>query len=225
MGNLTLWNKVRAVPADAQKKITGGRLNGFTDINPVWRIKTLTEQFGQCGIGWYYDIVDRWTETGANNEIASFVSVNLFVNDPASGWSKPIAGTGGSMLVSKEKNGLYTSDECFKMALTDALSVACKALGIGADVYWSKDANKYEKPPETATKVAPTAQTSQQDVLTPEQRNNIGKACKEAEVSPEMLRDILDNLGHKGKKLAEISAKEYNKIIDQITGTGLPFEV
>lgn len=29
------------------------------------------------------------------------------------------------------------------MALTDAISVACKALGIGADVYWDKDSTKY----------------------------------------------------------------------------------
>lgn len=31
------------------------------------------------------------------------------------------------------------------MALTDAISVACKALGVGADIYWSADSdNKYE---------------------------------------------------------------------------------
>ena len=29
------------------------------------------------------------------------------------------------------------------MALTDAISVACKALGMGADVYWEKDTTKY----------------------------------------------------------------------------------
>ena len=49
MGNLDLYDKVRAVPKEAQKQISGGRLNGMTDINPMWRIKTLTEQFGVCG--------------------------------------------------------------------------------------------------------------------------------------------------------------------------------
>lgn len=29
------------------------------------------------------------------------------------------------------------------MALTDALSVACKALGVAADVYWQADKTKY----------------------------------------------------------------------------------
>ena len=47
------------------------------------------------------------------------------------------------MLVAAETKGLYTSDEAFKMAYTDAISVACKQLGIGADVYWSRGETKY----------------------------------------------------------------------------------
>ena len=47
------------------------------------------------------------------------------------------------MLVASETKGLYVNDECYKMALTDAISVACKALGMGADVYWNKDTTKY----------------------------------------------------------------------------------
>ena len=62
MSNLELWEKVRTCPKEAQKEIKGGRLSGMTDINPVWRMKTLTEQYGPCGIGWYYEIADRWTE-------------------------------------------------------------------------------------------------------------------------------------------------------------------
>ena len=53
-------------------------------------------------------------------------------------WSKPIVGVGGSMFIAKEKSGPYTSDEAYKMALTDAISVSCKALGIAADIYWVK---------------------------------------------------------------------------------------
>ena len=70
------------------------------------------------------------------------VDINLFVKVNGE-WSEPIPGTGGSMLIAKEKDGLHTSDECFKMAYTDAISVACKMLGMGADIYWEKDATKY----------------------------------------------------------------------------------
>lgn len=143
MNNLELYNKVRQVPEEAKKTIRGGRLKGMTDINPMWRIKALTEQFGPCGIGWYYTIDDRWIDTSmAKDEMTANVIISLYykVDDE---WSKPVQGIGGSMLVASEKNGLYVNDECFKMATTDAISVACKALGMGADVYWDKDNTKY----------------------------------------------------------------------------------
>lgn len=144
MANLELYNKVRAVPDSAKKKISGGRLNGMTDINPMWRIKILTENFGVCGIGWKYEIVKQWLEDGANDEKVSFTHLNLYIKN-GDGWSDPIPGVGGSSFITKERNGMYTSDECHKMSLTDALSVACKALGIGADVYFEKDRTKYDK--------------------------------------------------------------------------------
>lgn len=142
--NLALYEAVRAVPPEAQKSIGGGRLKGMTDINPMWRIKKLTEQFGACGVGWKYVIKDRWIETCmAMDEITANVEIELYYKTETGEWSEPIPGIGGSMLVASEKNGLYMNDECYKMALTDAISVACKALGIGADVYWQKDNTKY----------------------------------------------------------------------------------
>lgn len=143
MNNLELYDKFRKVPETAKKNISGGRLKGMTDINPMWRIKTLTEEFGICGFGWYYEITDKWIETSmAKDEITANVKINLYVKRDNE-WSKPIVGIGGSMLVANERNGLYVNDECYKMALTDAISVACKSLGIGADVYWNKDNTKY----------------------------------------------------------------------------------
>jgi hypothetical protein len=143
MGNLDLYEKVRSVPDSAKKTIKGGRTSGMTDISPMWRIKVLTEQFGPCGIGWYYIPTRQWLET-AGNEIAAFVNIELYIKVDGE-WSKPIAGNGGSMFASKEKSGIYVSDECYKMATTDAISVACKELGIGADVYWDSDRTKYNK--------------------------------------------------------------------------------
>lgn len=142
MSNLDIYNALAIVPPEAKREIQAGRLRGKTDINPMWRIKALTEQFGPCGIGWRYDITRQWTEDGANGEIAAFCNINLYVKNGAE-WSEAIPGTGGSALIAKEKSGLYTSDECYKMALTDALSVACKALGVAASVYWDKDPTKY----------------------------------------------------------------------------------
>lgn len=41
--NLNVYTNLRVVPEEAQRRISGGRLNGFTDINSMWRIKRLTE--------------------------------------------------------------------------------------------------------------------------------------------------------------------------------------
>lgn len=142
MGNLDIYNALRSVPEDAKKPITAGRLKGKTDINPMFRIKALTEQFGACGIGWYYKETKQWTEV-YGEEICAFVNIELYIKVDGE-WSMPIFGTGGNMLAQKETKGIHVSDECFKMATTDALSVACKQLGIGADVYWQEDGTKYE---------------------------------------------------------------------------------
>ena len=146
MENLKIYEAARKVPNEALKPIQAGRLKGKSDINPMWRIKKLTEIFGPCGIGWKYTIVKQWTEPAADGEIAAFCDIDLYVKEDGE-WSEPIPGTGGSMFVAKEKSGLYTSDECYKMALTDAISVACKALGFAADVYWDRDPTKYDPLP------------------------------------------------------------------------------
>jgi len=131
--NLKIWNQVKAVPLEAQRRIKGGRLNGMTDINPQWRLAVITELFGPIGIGWYYKIERQWIEEQGDLACA-FTNIELFVKHDGE-WSQPIVGTGGSMLSAKEKAGVYVSDECFKMSLTDALSVAFKQLGVGAEIY------------------------------------------------------------------------------------------
>ena len=142
--NMTLWNSWGRAPEEAKKPITAGRLKGMTDINPMWRYKMLTERFGPCGTGWYTDDEQYELHPGGQDQVVVACRLKLYYRDPESGeWSKGVAGQGGSMLVAAETKGLYTNDEAFKMAYTDAVSVACKQLGIGADVYWSRGETKY----------------------------------------------------------------------------------
>ena len=135
--NLRLYEQLRQVPAYALKQIGAGRLKGMSDINPLFRVKAMTDAFGPCGIGWKYVITKQWLET-YGQEVKAFCNIDLFIKVDDE-WSDAIPGTGGSSLVAVERSGLYVSDEAYKMALTDALSVAMKALGVAADVYYSKD--------------------------------------------------------------------------------------
>jgi hypothetical protein len=143
--NMEIFNQVKDTPTEAQSTIPAGRLKGFTDINPMWRIKKLTELFGPCGIGWWYVIKDKKVLEGANNEVKVFLSIDLFYK-----WngetSQPIPGEGGSSFISNEKGGLYVNDECFKMALTDAIGTACKSLGFSEDIHSKKYTSKYNMP-------------------------------------------------------------------------------
>ena len=166
MENMEVYNKVKSVPEEAKKKITGGRLSGMTDIKPMWRIEKLTEVFGMCGIGWKAPITNKEIIEGANGEKIAIVDIDLYVKVDGE-WSEAIQGTGGSSFIAKERNGLYTSDECFKMAYTDALSVACKSLGMGAEVYWGD--SKYNKPEQNDSQNNTSANTSKTNKITPNQ--------------------------------------------------------
>jgi hypothetical protein len=75
----------------------------------------------------------------------AFAQVNLVIYGE---FGKVVPGIGGSMMVAQEKGGLRANDECYKMAVTDALSVAMKALGVAADVYMGLwDGTKYSEAP------------------------------------------------------------------------------
>ena len=141
MDTLELYEKVRAVPAEAQKPISAGRLRGMTDINPMWRIKKLTEIFGPCGEGWHTS--DVTFDVRQCNDETVVICTGWLHTKTGDQWNQPIFGVGGSKLISKESKGLYVDDESYKKAYTDMLSVACKALGMGADVYWNGDRTKY----------------------------------------------------------------------------------
>ena len=190
MSTLALYNKLAPVPKEAQKDIKAGRLKGMTDINPMWRIKKLTEEFGPCGIGWKYTITDKRILEGANGVVCAFVDIDLFVKVDGQ-WSDAIAGTGGSTFVAKENAGLYTSDECFKMALTDAISVACKALGMGADVYWQEGRSKYTAVVEPTPREKLIAKLKEKGFTATEfaQKHNLSKNTTD-DVYIDLLKDL-----------------------------------
>lgn len=152
MKGIEAFNVNSQPPPSALKRIGGGRLEGMTDINPQWRYRAMTEQYGLCGFGWKYTIDRQWSEPSGTGEILCFCTISLYVKDGET-WSDAIPGTGGSTLVAKEKSGLHSSDEGYKMANTDALSVAMKQIGVASAIYEGRwDGAKYsvEKAPEQA---------------------------------------------------------------------------
>lgn len=205
MDNLSMYSEFRIVPPEAKREIKAGRLKGMTDINPMWRIKRLTEKFGPCGIGWWYDILRKWIETDEiTQQKAGFVDINLYYVDPNT-WetSKPIPGTGGASFVSQERNGPYLSDEVFKMALTDAISVSCKALGLGADVYFEEDKSKYFR--KDVEQEAP--KSAQKTTAPPEKKPDPLPDVNAASFTCSVCGKVLKPLTKKGGE--QMSIREY----------------
>jgi len=214
---MKFYNQLKGVPAEMTKKITGGRLNGMTDIKPQWRYLRITEVFGDCGVGWYYTIKRLWTEKGTDEQVLAFAEIDFFYKN-GDEWSKPIAGIGGSMMVTKEKSGMHNSDECYKMAVTDALSVALKMIGVGADIYMgyppeTKYQNKpTETPPDTKTDKTPDTSKPMKSLADV----NIEKAMKVASVSKERLLEIVkSNFAKPYNNLTGLEKESLVKLIEK----------
>jgi hypothetical protein len=160
----------------------------------MWRIKVLTEVFGPAGFGWWtnnvrYDFV----ECEETKEINVFCELDLYVKDPETGEiSQPIYGIGGNTYLKQWRSGPKASDEAKKMAYTDALGIACKALGVGHDIWYSNDRTKYTMPNSDAvTKPAKESKPAEEEKAEPKQEHTADTASVIAEID---------------KKLAEVGA-------------------
>lgn len=158
------YEALRRPPQDALNTIPFGPLKGKSDINPQWKYEALTEQFGLCGIGWWFEITDKETTPLPTGELMIFVMVNLYVKN-GDDWSQPIPGCGGDFIIVKDKNGIHGNDEALKMAVTDALGNACKMVGVAADIYRGMYNTKYQRymnPAPEKTASQPARQPTQQ---------------------------------------------------------------
>jgi len=198
MNNLETYKTLATPPKTALREIQAGRLRGKSDINPQWRIEAMTEQFGLCGIGWKYTIDRLWIEPGSENQTMAFALVSIYIKTDGE-WSAPIPGIGGNMIITKEKSGLYTSDEGFKMAVTDALSVAMKFIGVAADIYRGTYDTKYSTPPPQQQKPIPS--------------NTVGSKPL---MNDTTFNSLCTRLYAEGDELLEKAKKAYSLTSDQI---------
>ncbi|MCW7076406.1 MAG: hypothetical protein OCU18_03830 [Candidatus Syntrophoarchaeum sp.] len=214
------YKKLATPPAHALKEIRGGRLKGKTDISPQWRIEAMTSEYGECGVGWKFEIVRFWTEQGDNLQVMAFAQINLYTRIKDDLWSAPVPGVGGSMMIEKERNGLHTNDEAWKMAVTDALGTAMKMLGVAADIYmgfW--DGSKYIVPDTAGEPVSKEQMLRRIDRIRaiPELNRWYKKHSREIDSLPQKDKDeVLSVCGIKKKELQEIlKAAEGSEIPDR----------
>lgn len=146
--NMKYFSLLKEVPEDALKKIKAGRIKGYSDVNPMWRIEKMTEVFWPCGIGWAVsEPIFEHIPTGNETIVSCKITLKIKQDEE---WSEPIPWVGWSKSLIQEKNWPYINDEAEKMAYTDALSVAMKMIWLAADVYrWdnnNEEPTKYDAP-------------------------------------------------------------------------------
>jgi hypothetical protein len=200
------YENLSSPPADAVKQIKGGKLKGFSDINPQWRYEALTNEFGLCGVGWKFEIANTFTEpVPATQEMMIFVQVNLYVKE-GDQWSDPIPGFGGDFLIVKDKNGIHGNDEGYKMAITDALGSAAKVIGVAADIYRGRMESKYSRP---AAPPAPKPQAPKAPRKVDSLRA-IAAAAKEIGVTNDDIKEVMKRHYNKGasNELTDAEAAE-----------------
>ena len=98
------------------------------------------------------------------------------------------------------------------MATTDAISVACKSLGMGADVYWDKDRTKY----------SPVTQEQKEEAEDMKKTEEIGN-MKISEVKVKVLHKRCNDEGvdeakvlslYKVSDFSELTEKKFHNIVE-----------
>lgn len=142
--NLALWEEVEKTDPKFTKEYTG--LGGFTGtaVNAQYLAKRATEQFGPCGTGWGYDVIEERFDIGGpllNKEGVVLAHAQVHTLKVAlwylggDGERKTITHYGHTPFITQNKFGSISTDfDAPKKSLTDAIGKCLSQLGFSADV-------------------------------------------------------------------------------------------
>lgn len=135
--NLRIWKSVEETDPTQTRQVKLGR--EFTAIDPYWKLRRATEQFGPAGMGWGWS-VDQVLVLETIAEVA--VIVRLWHGSPNKSHEFFCAvGQCGLFLDNDRKK---PDGDCVKKAMTDAVTKGLSYLGFSADVFMGRfDDQKY----------------------------------------------------------------------------------
>ena len=140
--NKALWQRVCVTDPKAVKAITGKQYSGNSP-KPYWIIERLTDEFGPCGIGWGFNILNERIERFSDTDTLHIAVVRLwYLLDGKRGELEQIGQTKASYTTSK---GSFLLDEdAPKKSVTDALIKCASYLGFAGDIFSGRwDDSKY----------------------------------------------------------------------------------
>lgn len=145
LDSLSLWESIEKTDPEATKDFQ--RTGGFkgTAIDPMYRMKRLTEQLGPCGHGWGFTVEDD--NIVGTKEPVHVVRIRFWYE--WGGQRGEFDSYGCTPVLMKRRDGMIPDEEFAKKSLTDAICTAMARLGMCADVYTGKfDGDKYGSAPQ-----------------------------------------------------------------------------
>ena len=134
--NKDLWKRVCTTDPRHVKPITGKQYSGNSP-KPYWIVERLTDEFGPCGIGWGFVILNERFEhfgVGEASESLHVASVRFwYVLNGQRGELEQVGQTRAAYTTSKGK--FMVDEDAPKKSVTDALVKCASYLGFAGDIF------------------------------------------------------------------------------------------
>jgi len=142
MSNKALWQRVCVTDPRAVKPITGKQYSGNSP-KPYWIVERLTDEFGPCGIGWGFRVLNERFERFSDTDTLHVAVVQLwYVLEGKRGEFEQIGQTKASYMTAAGK--FMLDEDAPKKSVTDALVKCASYLGFAGDIFSGRwDDSKY----------------------------------------------------------------------------------
>lgn len=221
--NLEVWNALRSIDKKYVSKITGRSYRGDS-AKPQAIYKKMTEHFGPVGLGWGFEVVERWTtefpdKDGTIDRIDANCRVRVWamqVKDVQGGFWEYVGQ--GKLMYYSQNGKRICNDDGWKISVTDALTKALSVIGCAADIHMGEYDPRYrEDTEEDAPRSEERSHKSDEDNEVPSKpevspgqklKNAFDARCKAISVKPnyDALNKICTDLGVdkvKGKEIQD----------------------
>jgi len=137
LGNKDLWERVKVTDPRAVKPITGKQYKGNSP-KPYWIVERLTDEFGPCGIGWGFTILNERFERFGESESLHIAVVRLWYvmyieGVVHRGEFEQVGQTRSSYMSAAGK--FIVDEDAPKKSVTDALVKCASYLGFAGDIF------------------------------------------------------------------------------------------
>lgn len=181
--NKALWERVKTTDPKHVKAITGKQYSGNSP-KPYWIVERLTDEFGPCGIGWGFRVLDERMERLTECEVLHVARLLFWYElDGKRGEFEQIGQT--RAMYAKRDGSLLVDEDAPKKSVTDALVKCASYLGFAGDIFsgmW--DDSKYvaeagkhwaSLKAEKKKQGAMTAKSAAMGELTPDQQKFVAR--------------------------------------------------